>query len=140
MPWKTCQCEQWVERRLYAEAERQVAAEAIAHDRGIGRPRIQEPAVRQQRVFEVAERLRTHHECDHKWRRSHGDGRCGECGNYMKYFLMVRALTGSRIQGRLNFCARNVVNAGTAAVVVALSTDIDCETLHFLTSQGLPIK
>lgn len=140
MPWKTCGCDEWVESRLYSEAERQVAAEAIAYDRGIGRRRTQEPVVRQQRVFEVAERLRTYHECDHRWRRSQGDGRCGECGNYMKYFLMVRPLTGSRIQGRFNFRPRNVDNAGTAAVVVALSTDIDCDALKFLTSQRLLIK
>ena len=140
MPWKTCQCEQWVERRLYAEAERRVEAEAIAHatplvgDRGIGRQRIQEAASRRQRVHEIAERLRTHHECDHRWRRRQGGGRCEDCGNYMKYFLMVRALTGSRIQGRLNFRPRNVETVGTTIVVVALSTDFKCEALNFLTS------
>ena len=50
----------------------------------------------------------------------------------MKFYLMVRALTGSRVQGRLNFCPRNAENAGTAAVVVALSTDFDCEPFKFL--------
>ena len=91
MPWKTCRCEEWVEARLYVEAERQVAAEAIAHGRGIGRQRIQEPAERRQRVVEVAERLRTHHECDHRWRGRPGGGECGECGDHMKYYSMVRA-------------------------------------------------
>lgn len=123
MPWKACRCEQWVEERLYAEAERRVAAEAIAIAVP-GRQRNQEPE-RRQRVFEVAEGLRAHHECDHRWQRTQTSGRCDECGNYMKYFLMVRALTGSRIQGRLNFRPRNAENAGTATVVVALSTD--CE-------------
>jgi hypothetical protein len=119
MPWKTCGCEQWVERRLYAEAERRVAAEEIA-DGDIGPQQIQEAAERQQRVFEVAERLRTHHGCDHRWRRKPGRGRCGDCGKFMRYFLMVRAPTGSRTQRRLNFRPRNVENAGTATVVVAL--------------------
>ena len=50
----------------------------------------------------------------------------------MKYYLMVRALTGGRIQESLNFCPRIAKNAGTAAVVVALSTDFDCETYKFL--------
>ena len=128
MPWKTCQCEQWVEGHLYAEAERRVAAEA--HATGnlvIGRPRIQEAAQRRQRVHEVADRLRTYHECDHSWRRRQGGGDCGDCGNYLKYYLMVRVLTGSRIQGELKFRSRNVENAGPATVVVALSTDFKCE-------------
>jgi hypothetical protein len=89
---------------------RRVAAEA---NRGIGRLRIQQTTERRHRVHEVAERLRTNHECDHRWRRRQVDGRCGDCGNCMKHFLMVRALTGSRIQGRLNFRPRNVENAGT---------------------------
>jgi hypothetical protein len=120
MPWKTCGCEQWVEGRLYAEAERRVAAEEITH----AAPRVwdggQQIQERRQRVFEVAERLRTHHECDHRWRRRQGGGHCGNCGDYMKFFLMVRAPTGSRTQRRLNFRPRNVENAGTATVVVAL--------------------
>ena len=130
MPWKTCRCEQWVEGRLYAEAERRVAAEEIARpaplvDDAIFRmyqPRIQEAVERQQRVVEIAERLRTHHECEHRWQRKQGSGRCGDCGNYMKYFLMVRAFTVRGIQRRLNFCPSNVMNAGIATAVVALST------------------
>ena len=53
MLWKTCQCEQWVEIRLYAEAERRVAAEEIGI-RGIGQRRIQGAGERQRRLFEVA--------------------------------------------------------------------------------------
>ena len=124
MPWKTCQCEQWLERRLYAEAERRVAAEEIGI-RGIGQPQIQGIAGRLHRVFEVTERLRTHHECDHRWQRRDGGGQCGECGDYLKYYLMVRALIGCRFRGILNFCLRNVVSAGTAAAIVVLSTDFD---------------
>ena len=129
MPWKTCRCEQWVERRLFAEAERRVAAEEIVRpvgNRGLVQP-IQEAAERQRRVVEVAERLRTHHECDHSWRRRDGSGRCESCGNYMKYFLMVRASPAvASKRGGLNFCPRSVENAGTATAVVALSTDFNC--------------
>ena len=131
MLWKTCQCEQWVERRLYAEAERRVAAEEIGI-RGIGQRWIQGAGERQRRLFEVAERLRVHHECDHRWQRRDGGGRCGECGHYLKYYLMVRALTGCRFRGILNFCPRNVVNAGTATAVVVLSTDFNGQGLKFL--------
>ena len=146
MLWKTCRCEQWVERRLYAEAERRVAAEETAHaaplfeDWGAALQRIQVATERQRRVVEVAERLRTHHECDHRWQRRQGSGRCGDCGNYMKYFLMVRALPVSGTQGRLNFCPRNAVNVGTATVVVALSTDFDYGVSNILTSQPLPME
>jgi hypothetical protein len=131
--WKTCKCEQWVETRLYAEAERRVAAEEIARppplvwDRGIGHPQIQEAAERQQRVVEVADRLRTHHECNHSWRRRQGRGECGQCGKTMRWYLMVRALTGRYIQGILSLSPRNVVNVGTAIAVLALSTDRNCE-------------
>ena len=93
MPWKTCRCEQWVEGRLYAEAARRVAAE------GMGQQRIQEAAERQRRVAAVAERLRTHHECDHRWQRTSGGGHCGECGDHLKLFLMVRSLTVVALKG-----------------------------------------
>jgi len=131
MPWKTCQCEQWVERRLYAEAERRVAAEEIGI-RGIGQRRIQGAGERQRRLFEVAEHLRVHRECDHRWQRRDGRGQCGECGHYLKYYLMVRALTGCHFRGILNICSRDVINAGTATAVVVLSTDSSGQGLKFL--------
>jgi IBR domain, a half RING-finger domain len=99
--WKTCKCPQWEERLLLVEAERRVDAE-IEGGFGFGVPPAPNPirddpeetpetadGARQNRIAEVATRLRTNHACNHDWERRRGAGRCAHCSTRYKRFLLV---------------------------------------------------
>ena len=82
--WKTCGCEQWEERRLYATAEARLQRELGE------RAREQRPEQWERRLHTFAQELRVNHECypTHRW-KGHGPGNCEECGSYMPLFLKV---------------------------------------------------
>ncbi|KAM0755001.1 hypothetical protein T439DRAFT_284130 [Meredithblackwellia eburnea MCA 4105] len=83
--WKTCECPQWEERRLMAEAERRVQARAEDNPN-------QEPVphrIHLQRVQALADTLRTNHACTHvRWNYRGGGGTCDSCGHYLAQFLL----------------------------------------------------
>ncbi|TFK65306.1 hypothetical protein BDN72DRAFT_845698 [Pluteus cervinus] len=82
--WKNCGCPQWDENRLLETAQRRVAAE-------LG-PQVQAQAPREfaRRVQERTDNLRVSHNCaQHRWRKRNEAGRCEECHNYLREFLLV---------------------------------------------------
>jgi hypothetical protein len=94
--WKTCRCEQWEERRLYATAEARM-------ERQYGeQARVERPLEWREEVEEFAQNLRVNHECfpTHRW-RGHGPGNCEECGMYMPVFLRVGFRSSSVIECEL---------------------------------------
>ncbi|XP_006455678.1 hypothetical protein AGABI2DRAFT_195086 [Agaricus bisporus var. bisporus H97] len=97
--WKTCGCEQWEERRLYATAEARM-------ERDLGAQAQREAPVQWRRqVEEFAQNLRVNHDCypGHRW-KGQGPGECEECGSYMPVFLkMCRDC-------RLTVCRRCALN------------------------------
>ncbi|KAF5353321.1 hypothetical protein D9756_007983 [Leucocoprinus leucothites] len=80
--WKTCGCEQWEERRLYATAEARMEREYGEQ------ARVERPVEWGREVQAFAQNLRVNHECfpTHRW-GGHGPGVCEECGMYMRVFL-----------------------------------------------------
>ncbi|XMA13408.1 hypothetical protein WAI453_006199 [Rhynchosporium graminicola] len=69
--WKTCQCAQWDEHRLYARTEVVVARRAAVH---------QPPEQQEARFAAVMQDLVERHECDHNsWRWVRGPHECEEC-------------------------------------------------------------
>ncbi|KAH7032629.1 uncharacterized protein B0I36DRAFT_286721 [Microdochium trichocladiopsis] len=76
--WKTCQCDQWDERRLF---ERAAEIDARHHPR-VARERPNP------RIAALMEDLRINHECTHeRWRGRPGPRRCEECFHLMPQFI-----------------------------------------------------
>ena len=94
--WKTCACEQWDENRLLVAAEDRVQrrqAQAPANVNANPEPRRNAPApMFRQLVEREAERLRTNHDCTHRWQYVARPGRCEGCGDYLRIFLYVSAI------------------------------------------------
>lgn len=77
-PWKTCECAQWEEERLYDRAHRIVARQP----QNIGQP--QERAL----IEAAVNNLRTRHECDHeKWKYVGGRHQCEECSHTLPSYI-----------------------------------------------------
>ena len=90
--WKSCQCVQWNEDMLIADAERRVINEHGAHEAAA------QPARHADRVLQVAQQLRTNHDCyDHRWAFRHGAGSCETCNDWLPVFLMVRYFPESNL-------------------------------------------
>lgn len=83
-PWKTCTCLQWHEEMLYDRAARIVDRPGGRHPRTVER--------RRQRIENMVEHLRAHHNCQHegKWKRIHRAWRCEECGERRRNLMQCR--------------------------------------------------
>jgi hypothetical protein len=84
--WKTCHCDVWDERRLFADAEARQVADlgGRAAAAAVEAPRF--AAMVRQRVAD----LRVRHDCgDHVWIYRHGGGMCPLCTDDLPKFLMV---------------------------------------------------
>ncbi|OCK89389.1 uncharacterized protein K441DRAFT_619785 [Cenococcum geophilum 1.58] len=86
LKWKTCQCPQWDEARLYSRAAE------IVNRNPQPLPRQGQPEVipRARQVEQAAQRLRERHECDHDgaWRRLEGRFRCEDCRSILPKFIL----------------------------------------------------
>lgn len=86
LKWKTCQCPQWDEARLYSRATE------IVNRNPQPLPRQGQPQVipRARQVEQAAQRLRERHECDHHgaWRRLEGRFRCEDCRSILPKFIL----------------------------------------------------
>ncbi|KAI1171298.1 hypothetical protein F4777DRAFT_565982 [Nemania sp. FL0916] len=92
--WKTCDCEQWDEHRLFERAaqieardhgdeQQQNAGEVV--DEVVVQPLA---ANRRQRIQTIAQNLRYNHECDHdRWIGRGGPQICEECHDIMPLFI-----------------------------------------------------
>lgn len=95
VPWKECKCPQWEEQLLLEEARRRVntAIEIEAEGRPYAPPAAtstyQAARARDVRVQQMVGRLRTNHVCVHDWHKRNGGGNCGNCGQYLKLYLLV---------------------------------------------------
>ncbi|KAG4439898.1 hypothetical protein IFR05_004622 [Cadophora sp. M221] len=79
-PWKTCECPQWDQDRLYSRAN----AVVQARNRAAG---IRGPAALAD-VVNVADRLHAHHNCDHpRFRSLRGENDCHMCHHTMPDFI-----------------------------------------------------
>ena len=76
--WRTCDCPQWNEERLYARA-----VQIAQRGNQPGNARVQ-----QQRVEQAAENLRERHECNHQsWTYVHGPHECEECHYQLPQYI-----------------------------------------------------
>lgn len=86
LQWKTCQCAQWDEARLYNRA-----AEIVDRDpQPLPRAGQLVAAPRARQVEQIAQRLRERHECDHRgtWRRLNESSRCEDCQMFLRRFIL----------------------------------------------------
>ncbi|KAF9552090.1 hypothetical protein CPC08DRAFT_823074 [Agrocybe pediades] len=85
VPWKNCTCVQWDEAHLLATAQQRVENEL-----GPRAARRTAPNVFETMLRDVAQNLRTNHECfRHNWKYRDGGGRCETCNFLLPKFLLL---------------------------------------------------
>ncbi|CCF36037.1 IBR finger domain-containing protein [Colletotrichum higginsianum] len=94
--WKTCNCAQWNEERLYARANAIVNRNANAH--------FNNPEVRTRQVEREAHNLVMNHQCAHNtWRSRGGAHRCEECHDSLPLYIYECARCRIRACRRCRF-------------------------------------